>query len=266
MAIEIIHRFVSQKADGADNSLVRPSNWNDTHSLRLAPQRLIGRAATTTGDAQEVSLGSGLSFSGTVLNADTVVPGSVVYLAMNSTPTGYLKANGAAVSRTTYAALFAAIGTTFGTGNGSTTFNLPDLRGEFIRSWVDGLNGRGDNGRALGSNQTDQNASHSHTGTAVSNGAHNHTASSNNTGAHTHGVNQGSTGSGQSRNAQISSGDGQLTNPVTSSNLITQSAGAHSHTITVNSNGAHTHTLSINSTGGAEVRVRNIALLAVIKF
>ena len=70
-------------------------------------------------------------------------------LLWNSTtiPTGFLKENGAAISRTTYAALFAIIGTTYGVGDGSTTFNLPDSRGEFFRGLDDG---RGlDSGRAL---------------------------------------------------------------------------------------------------------------------
>lgn len=84
---------------------------------------------------------------------DYAPPGMVAYFARNTAPSGWLKANGAAVSRTTYAALFAAIGTTFGTGDGSTTFNLPDLRGEFLRGWDDG---RGvDAGRGFGSSQGD---------------------------------------------------------------------------------------------------------------
>jgi len=79
--------------------------------------------------------------------------GQVATFAMNTAPTGWLKANGALVSRTSYAALFAAIGTTFGAGDGSTTFALPDLRGEFIRGWDDG---RGvDAGRVFGSSQAD---------------------------------------------------------------------------------------------------------------
>lgn len=48
----------------------------------------------------------------------------------STAPTGWLICDGSAVSRTTYAALFAIIGTTYGAGNGSTTFNLPDLRGK----------------------------------------------------------------------------------------------------------------------------------------
>lgn len=80
--------------------------------------------------------------------------GSVAMYPVATIPTGWLKANGAAISRTTYSALFAAIGTTYGAGDGSTTFNLPDLRGEFIRGFDDG---RGvDSGRVFGSLQYDQ--------------------------------------------------------------------------------------------------------------
>ncbi|HFC8531564.1 TPA: phage tail protein [Neisseria lactamica] len=90
----------------------------------------------------------------TEADAPSLIPsGAVMYFARTTAPDGWLKANGAAVSRTAYAALFAAIGTTYGTGDGRTTFNLPDLRGEFIRGWDDG---RGiDSGRTLGSAQGD---------------------------------------------------------------------------------------------------------------
>ena len=97
-----------------------------------------------------------LSSSGRSINKsiqqDEVV-GEVAYFARTTPPSGWLKANGAAVSRTTYAALFAAIGTTFGAGDGRTTFNLPDLRGEFIRGLDDGRNI--DRGRRLGTAQGD---------------------------------------------------------------------------------------------------------------
>ena len=80
-----------------------------------------------------------------------VPPGTVMHTAASTAPSGYLKANGAAISRTTYSALFAAIGTTYGVGDGSTTFKLPDLRGEFIRGFDDG---RGvDSERTFGSAQ-----------------------------------------------------------------------------------------------------------------
>src|SRR5262245_20388174 len=72
-----------------------------------------------------------------VPNLGGVQPGTVVYHAKNAPPSGFVKCNGAAISRTTYALLFAEIGTTFGVGDGSTTFNVPEIRGEFIRGWDD---------------------------------------------------------------------------------------------------------------------------------
>ena len=89
-----------------------------------------------------------------------VPSGAVLYFAGRTAPAGWLKANGAAVSRTAYAALFAAIGTTYGAGDGRSTFNLPDLRGEFLRGWDDG---RGvDAGRVFGSAQAHALQSHQH--------------------------------------------------------------------------------------------------------
>lgn len=101
-------------------------------------------------------------------------PGLVLPYGGTSAPTGFLLCNGQAVSRTDYAALFAVIGTAFGSGNGSTTFNVPDLRGRFIRG-VDGGVGRdpdrasrtamasgGNSGDNVGSVQDDQFESHRH--------------------------------------------------------------------------------------------------------
>lgn len=62
-----------------------------------------------------------------------VPTGGVLPFAGSAAPTGYLLCDGSAVSRTTYAALFTAIGSTHGSGNGTTTFNLPDYRGRFLR-------------------------------------------------------------------------------------------------------------------------------------
>lgn len=86
--------------------------------------------------------------------------GMVAHFARSTPPTGWLKANGAAVSRTAYAGLFAAIGTTFGVGDGFNTFNVPDLRGEFIRGWDDGRNV--DTSRVFGSYQADDLGAHKH--------------------------------------------------------------------------------------------------------
>jgi microcystin-dependent protein len=95
---------------------------------------------------------SGLTATVAEINA-FAMPGAVVFFASGNPPAGFLRANGAAVSRTTYAALFAVLGTYYGGGNGSTTFNVPDLRGEFLRGLDEG---RGvDSGRALGTAQGD---------------------------------------------------------------------------------------------------------------
>lgn len=86
--------------------------------------------------------------------------GVVCSFAMNSAPNGWLKCNGAAVSRVVYSELFAAIGTQWGSGDSFNTFNVPDLRGEFIRGFDDG---KGiDQGRVFASFQADAIKSHRH--------------------------------------------------------------------------------------------------------
>lgn len=90
----------------------------------------------------------------------TALRGAVCAFAMGHPPAGWLKCNGAAVSRTAYANLFSIIGTHYGAGDGRSTFNLPDLRGEFIRG-ID--EGRGaDPNRVFGSWQSDEIRSHNH--------------------------------------------------------------------------------------------------------
>jgi microcystin-dependent protein len=89
--------------------------------------------------------------------------GTIIAFAGSSCPAGYTAADGSAKSRTvTYDILFAAIGTTWGAGDGSTTFNVPDLRGRFMRGT--GTNGDGNGGDAitLGTYQADEFKSHSH--------------------------------------------------------------------------------------------------------
>lgn len=63
----------------------------------------------------------------------TIPPGTILAFAGNTIPNGYLDCNGANISRTTYSTLFAAIGTTYGSGDGSTTFALPNLTDKFLQ-------------------------------------------------------------------------------------------------------------------------------------
>lgn len=120
-----------------------------------------GTTASTflSGAAVEMKITAGLINELAALT-DGLPTGAVFYRASNNVPTGTLLCDGSAVSRTTYAALFAETGTAFGAGDGSTTFNIPDLRGEFIR----GLdNSRGvDGSRVLGSSQPQAIQVHDH--------------------------------------------------------------------------------------------------------
>lgn len=74
------------------------------------------------------------SLSSILATAGGPSPGTIHSFAGSAAPTGWLLCDGSAVSRTTYATLFAAIGTSFGAGDGSTTFNLPNTAGLFLRS------------------------------------------------------------------------------------------------------------------------------------
>jgi len=108
------------------------------------------------------------------LKPDSSTPiGAEVFWPVGTPPTGWAEEKGQAISRTTYADLFAVIGTSYGAGDGSTTFNLPDARGRFLRVWNHGANvdpdsasrtdrGDGTVGNNVGTNQADEFKSHQH--------------------------------------------------------------------------------------------------------
>lgn len=215
--------------------------------------------------------------------------GTVLAYAGATAPAGYLLCQGAAVSRTTYATLFALIGETYGAGDGTSTFNLPDLRGEFIRGFDAGR--LVDSGRVLGSAQAEALKSHTHTADAVA--AHTHAltaATAASGGAHTHVV-SGTTDDPGTHSHTYTRYSTQIQNVVTdvtvhdnvwdgtNSTVSTGLGGAHTHVVsgTAASGGAHTHSLSgstdsggghtptIQATGGTETRPRNIALNYIIR-
>ena len=216
------------------------------------------------------------SFDGNVLI------GVIHEYAGSEAPTGYLLCQGQEISRTTYADLFQVIGTTYGSGDGSTTFHIPDMRGRVavgLHSSDSDFDTMGKQGGSkthaltveeMPSHTHAQNA-HKHTASGSSGeaGAHGHSASSNSTGAHTHTVSGTATSGGSHAHNTwkvwstkytygtydiIMTGapaDGRG-NPTESAGAHTHtvsgtaaSAGSHSHTITVNSGGAHTHTVSV---------------------
>jgi microcystin-dependent protein len=106
-----------------------------------------------------------------------------IFAVPYATPdTGYLECNGALISRTTYAALYAKLGDTISAGDGTTTFGIPNMRGQFIRGWD---NGAGvDAGRAIGTSQNDELKSHTHqlNGSGGSSGPQNAVAIDSNSG------------------------------------------------------------------------------------
>lgn len=163
--------------------------------------------------------------------------GAYEIMAAPVIPSGYLYCDGRDISRSTYSALFSVIGTRFGSGDGSTTFRLPDWRGVFMRGWDDG---RGvDSGRVFGAQQSSQNLAHTHlvTGTTTNDGRHEHILP---------GVFFGN-------GAGTSSAVGGAGNPLVSG---------------TGANGAHTHTVegTAASAGGAEARPVNNTIYVVVKF
>jgi hypothetical protein len=169
---------VSGNIIGTTDAIDFVTKTNNAERMRVTSAGNVGIGTTTPSNALHVSAATNpLKLSGlqagslttdNILTADAtgVVRqvaynavadqslGSISAFAFSAVPADYLECNGAAVSRTTYAALFAKLGTTYGAGDGSTTFNVPDLRGEFIRGWSNGRAGV-DVGRAFGSSQSD---------------------------------------------------------------------------------------------------------------
>ena len=190
-----------------------------------------------------------------VLTFETIagVPtGSVFCMAVTTVPSGYLECNGAKKSKTEFAALFAVIGTQYNTsGETSSEFRLPDLRGEFIR----GLdNGRGvDTGRSINDPQTADNNSHSHgytnTGITVSGADHNHNI-------------RGLSLQPSIANVGITLGSGQgyQIGYRTNDNVLTGDAIKNSNTLSMSGNVGITI-----SPAGSEARPRNIAMMYIIK-
>jgi microcystin-dependent protein len=134
----------------------------DAYTQAEADAEFVAKAGDTmTGGLDVTGTVTATDFAGdgsALTGIEGVPAGVVIYHAANTAPTGFIKANGASLSTTTYANLFAAIGYTFG-GSGSS-FNVPDLRGEFLRGWSDGRSV--DSGRGFGSYQADAFKSHNH--------------------------------------------------------------------------------------------------------
>jgi microcystin-dependent protein len=187
--------------------------------------------------------------------------GEIFYVPANIASGGSLKLNGALLSRTTYAGLWAYaqasgnlaandgawVAGQFSPGDGSTTFRIPDGRAEFIRGWDDS---RGvDTGRTIGSTQVSQNISHTH---GVTDPTHTHSVYDP---AHSHSQNYGDN-YGTSGGSPI----GSTGNLVGYAGFYTGAAGTG-----ISLYSAATG-ISLATSGGTEARPRNIAMLACIRY
>ncbi|VWD61422.1 putative phage tail protein [Burkholderia lata] len=242
-----------------------------------------------------------------VLSAlSTATVGQIVFEPRTLARAGFLKANGVLVNRADYPALWAyaeGSGTLvsddewrnerwgcFSTGDGSTTFRLPELRGEFIRCWADGRDDI-DAQRGIGSYQGPQNRSHVHGASAAAVGDHVHSAWTDAQGWHGHhgwtaGVGDhqhvspwgenpsyhppwGTWGAANNHGSGSSDNDNVwgMTSPAGghSHEFNTEGAGNHGHNVGIGGAGYHSHAITVNADGGNEARPRNIALLAMIR-
>lgn len=189
---------------------------------------------------------------------DFVPIGSMLMWPTASAPSGWLICDGSQVSRTTYVALFTLLGTVYGVGDSSTTFNLPDFRQRFPLGKA-----AAGTGSVLGStggtiDHTHTGPSHTHTSGAISGatgstapgtdsqGSHSHTGSTGSESAHTHGAGSYITNDGSNLfttvTAVVSGVDVSLKEHTHIVSGTSGAGSAHSHSIS--SDGAHTHTVN----------------------
>lgn len=164
-------------------------------------------------------------------------------------PGGWLLCDGAAVDRTEHAAIFAVIGTTYGDGDGSSTFNLPDMR---VRIPIGAGTGKG-LAATEGFGETVRNSlyshSHSHSASSFSSsgfaGDHSHSVSESSAGSHSHSA-SGSTSTAGSHNHSGQTGGPGITTDRAAGNFQAAHQN-HSHSFTTTSNGSHSHSVFVNT-------------------
>lgn len=213
----------------------------DYESLIAKRQQSTGRKINALERKESASVGGGI--------VESMPAGSIIAWGKATVPQNWLLCDGSVISRTTYASLFAAIGTTYGAGNGTTTFQLPDLRGRVPV---------GKNGGSFGSLGA-SGGEETVTLTAAQSGSPSHThpfsGSTNTTGAHTHvlsGSNGGSVNLGPSVTSN-SNGDFGYVLPGGRAN----SAGDHSHTFSGTTAGSTATNASASHTNVQPYQVVN---------
>ena len=312
--VAITHHFVSAVADDPAAVLagqVVPSKWNENHDIAMAATaKIIGRKTAGAGAAEELSLSEVLDLIGSAAQGDILYRGASAWARLPAgtagqvlqtagaganpawvdigaptgtispyagatSPTGYLLCYGQAVSRTTFAALYAVCGTTYGIGDGSTTFNVPDLRGRgaYGRDDMGGSAanritnaGSGITGTGLGNTggtqsktlTTTELPTHTHSGTTAAGGGHTPAGTIDSQGAHTHGIDIKNGGGGVTTSLNIST----INDTPQASGVYTASSGAHSHNFTGSAVSDHTHTFTTASSGtGSAFGTMNPAII-----
>lgn len=232
------------------------ASYANTSSVTVAVDGLAATAVKVAGvalTAGQIVAGAHvtIAYDGTDFELVTgttpasVSVGTVMAWPTSTVPTGWLECDGSAVSRTTYSALFAIISTNYGTGDGSTTFNLPNYKDYFLRGFdASGTDastrtdrGDGTTGASVGTKQATSNLAHTHTGTTDSGGVD-----------HTHQFTLQLVSSGGGAGSQYDDTAG------TPDTITTGGASAY----------LHTHTFTTASSGGTESRPKNITVKWII--
>lgn len=198
----------------------------------------------------------------TIANLNFVPIGAILNWSTATAPTGWILCEGQQVSRLTYKGLFDVIGTTFGAGDGSTTFNVPDFRGRFALSKAAAGTGSvlASTGGALDHTHSGGTTSSDGAATTSSDGA----ATTSSDGGHTH---SGTTGDESAFSVVDNTGGGSTISVAKGGGGVsgnhqhgfsTSSDGSHTHTI-----GNHTHTIGNHTHTGGTTSSNNPAYLVV---
>ncbi len=153
---------------------------NDSSALIVKDGGTVGINTSSPSSTYKLDVNGKSNVSDGVYQAGflLVPPGAIMPYAASTAPGGWLICDGSAVSRTTYSALFALVGSQYGNGDGVNTFNLPNMKGRMIVGYnstdanFDSLGEAG--GSKTATLTTNELPAHTHTGTTDSSGSHNH--------------------------------------------------------------------------------------------